>query len=140
HYAHCMASDIKGENLLVTENNRIKVCDFGFSRIAAQNEEEMKRISYCGTVTLPPWHVQGMEFGTAVDIFSYGVVLCELLCRKTADSGAFTRNMPGFGMDPDSIRNHASEGHPDDLLQLAIRCTDAREEARPAWTEILASL
>lgn len=33
----------------MTENERLKVCDFGFSRIAAQNDEEMRRMSYCGT-------------------------------------------------------------------------------------------
>ena len=33
----------------MTENERIKICDFGFSRIAAQNEDEMRRMSYCGT-------------------------------------------------------------------------------------------
>ena len=41
--------DLKGENLLVTENHRLKICDFGFSRLAAKNDEEKKYMSYCGT-------------------------------------------------------------------------------------------
>lgn len=49
HARQCLHRDLKGENLLVTENERLKVCDFGFSRIAAQNDEEMRRMSYCGT-------------------------------------------------------------------------------------------
>ena len=45
HARNCLHRDLKGENLLITANNRIKVCDFGFARIAARNEEEMRRIS-----------------------------------------------------------------------------------------------
>lgn len=49
HARNCLHRDLKGENLLLTELNRVKVCDFGFARIAARNEEEMRRMSYCGT-------------------------------------------------------------------------------------------
>lgn len=49
HARQCLHRDLKGENLLVTENERIKLCDFGFARISAQNDEEMRRMSYCGT-------------------------------------------------------------------------------------------
>jgi serine/threonine protein kinase len=42
--------DLKGENLLITENYRLKVCDFGFSRTIS--DDESKRLSYCGTVSI----------------------------------------------------------------------------------------
>jgi serine/threonine protein kinase len=45
HARNCLHRDLKGENLLITANERIKVCDFGFARIAARNEDEMRRIS-----------------------------------------------------------------------------------------------
>lgn len=45
HARNCLHRDLKGENLLITANDRIKVCDFGFARIAARNEDEMRRIS-----------------------------------------------------------------------------------------------
>lgn len=45
----CIHRDLKGENLLITANERIKVTDFGFARIASRNDEEMKRMTYCGT-------------------------------------------------------------------------------------------
>ena len=48
HARNCLHRDLKGENLLVTDNQRIKICDFGFARIAARNEEEMRRISVSG--------------------------------------------------------------------------------------------
>jgi LIM domain kinase 1 len=49
HARNCMHRDLKGENLLITENERVKVCDFGFARLAARDEVEMRRMSYCGT-------------------------------------------------------------------------------------------
>ena len=49
HARDCLHRDLKGENLLLSENDRIKVCDFGFARLAARNEEEMRHMSYCGT-------------------------------------------------------------------------------------------
>lgn len=73
HARNCLHRDLKGENLLITENDRIKVCDFGFARIAARNEEEMKRMSYCGTDGyMSPSILLGEEFGLETDIFSLG--------------------------------------------------------------------
>jgi serine/threonine protein kinase len=45
----CIHRDLKGENLLITSNERVKVTDFGFARISSRNAEEMRRMTYCGT-------------------------------------------------------------------------------------------
>lgn len=44
HARTCLHRDLKGENLLITENLRVKVCDFGFARLAAVSEEERRRM------------------------------------------------------------------------------------------------
>lgn len=51
---NCMHRDLKGENLLVTENERIKICDFGLARVVDEvsGSAEMQRsrpLTYCGT-------------------------------------------------------------------------------------------
>lgn len=38
-----------------------------------------------------------------VDIFSYGVVLCELLSRQPPSMTVFGRRPPNFGVDPNEI-------------------------------------
>jgi LIM domain kinase 1 len=49
HHKGIIHRDLKSDNLLLTENKRIKVCDFGFSRIEPRTSEEKKRLSFCGT-------------------------------------------------------------------------------------------
>lgn len=46
HSRQCMHRDLKGENVLLSENHRMKLADFGFARIAAQNDEEMRRMRW----------------------------------------------------------------------------------------------
>ena len=58
----CIHRDLKGENLLITSNERVKVTDFGFARIASRNADEMRRMTYCGTDVSWPSRDLQMEF------------------------------------------------------------------------------
>lgn len=131
--------DLKSENLLITENLRLKLCDFGFSRETAITSEDRRRMSFCGTDDyMSPEIMLGMPFDEAVDIFSYGVILCELITRSLAEEHHFEREIPGFGINPETI--HADEGCPPALKDLAIKCTDSEPEKRPLLNTILKSL
>ncbi|KAI6025510.1 kinase-like domain-containing protein, partial [Pisolithus marmoratus] len=68
HARKCIHRDLKGENLLVTTNGRLKVTDFGCARIAARNAEESKRLTFCGADSyMPPENLLGNEFDLPTD-------------------------------------------------------------------------
>lgn len=131
--------DLKSENLLITENLRIKLCDFGFSRETASTAEERRRMSFCGTDDyMSPEIILGIPFDESVDIFSYGVILCELITRTLAEEQIFKREVPGFGINQETIAPEAD--CPATLKSLAVRCTDSEASKRPLLQEILKSL
>ncbi|EGG01671.1 uncharacterized protein MELLADRAFT_45059, partial [Melampsora larici-populina 98AG31] len=83
HERRCLHRDLKLENCLITDNFRIKLCDFGFARLEAKNEEEVRRLSYCGTDGyMSPEILRGEPFGLATDIYSLGILFCELITLK----------------------------------------------------------
>ncbi|EST08674.1 Protein kinase C-like, phorbol ester/diacylglycerol binding [Kalmanozyma brasiliensis GHG001] len=141
HARNCMHRDLKGENLLITANERIKVCDFGFARIAARNEDEMRRISYCGTDGyMSPEILLGVDFGLPSDVFSLGVIFAEIASRHLVDSYTFKRVMPTFGLDADEVREMASEGCPDSFIQLALDCVEEDPRYRPDMRQVVSRL
>ncbi|SJX65410.1 related to serine/threonine protein kinase [Sporisorium reilianum f. sp. reilianum] len=141
HARNCMHRDLKGENLLITANERIKVCDFGFARIAARNEEEMRRISYCGTDGyMSPEILLGVDFSLPSDVFSLGVIFAEIASRHLVDSYTFKRVMPTFGLDADEVREMASEGCPEAFIQLALDCVEEDPRDRPEMRQVVARL
>ncbi|KAK0550674.1 hypothetical protein OC845_002536 [Tilletia horrida] len=141
HARNCLHRDLKPENLLITDNERIKMCDFGFARIAARNEEEMRRMSYCGTDGyMSPEILMGLDFSLPSDIFSLGVIFAEIASRHLVDATTFKRSIPSFTVDPQEIREMASEGCPDRLVQLAIDCTQENPAHRPDMREVLMRL
>ncbi|KAJ2921056.1 hypothetical protein H1R20_g16038, partial [Candolleomyces eurysporus] len=141
HARKCIHRDLKGENLLVTTNGRIKVTDFGFARIAARNEEELRRLTFCGTDSyMSPEILLGEEFDLPTDIFSLGIIFCEIAARKLADDRHFKRGAPTFGVDADEVRKLASPGCPEDFLQLCLDCSSTEPSKRPTTRQILERL
>jgi LIM domain kinase 1 len=141
HVRKCLHRDLKGENLLITANDRVKICDFGFARIAARNEDEMKRISYCGTDGyMSPEVLLGLDFSLPSDVFSLGVIFCEIAARHLVDANVFARQMPDFGIDEREIREMASTGCPEDFIQLCIDCVDTDPTRRPDMREVVSRL
>ena len=138
HARRCIHRDIKGENLLVTANGRLKITDFGFARIAARNADESKRLTFCGTDSyMSPEILLGNEFDLPTDIYSLGVIFCEIASRKLADDNTFKRSAPSFAIDRDEIQRLASPGCPPALIQLCIDCLADEPSQRPTTRVIL---
>lgn len=71
--------DLKPENLLLDKNRNVKIVDFGLSNIW-RNEEMLK--TACGSPCYAaPEMIAGKYYhGTAVDIWSSGVILYAMMC------------------------------------------------------------
>lgn len=71
--------DLKCENILLDENMKPKISDFGFSRYVSQNAAGMDELcsTYCGSLAYAPIElVKGIPYdGYKSDIWSSGVIL-----------------------------------------------------------------
>ncbi|PVG00679.1 kinase-like protein [Serendipita vermifera] len=138
HARQCIHRDLKGENLLITSNGRLKITDFGFARIAARNMEESKRLTFCGTDSyMSPEILIGLEFGLPTDVYSLGIIFCEIIARKLADDHTFKRAPPHYEIDEAEIRVLASPGAPEDFIKLALECCATNPAKRPTMIQVL---
>jgi serine/threonine protein kinase len=87
HHGHppVLHRDLKSANLLLDDAYTVKVCDFGLSRLKAQARS---MTGNCGTVQwMAPEVLANMDYDERADVFSYGIILWELLSRECPYEG-----------------------------------------------------
>ncbi len=81
--------DIKSENIMVAAKNQIKVMDFGLAKLKG-SLKLTKSSSTLGTLAyMSPEQINSSKVDARSDIFSFGVVLFEMLTGKMPFSGDY---------------------------------------------------
>ncbi|ELK14762.1 Cyclin-dependent kinase-like 4, partial [Pteropus alecto] len=78
HKHNCIHRDVKPENILITKQGIIKICDFGFARILIPGDAYT---DYVATrwYRAPELLVGDTQYGSSVDVWATGCVFAELL-------------------------------------------------------------
>ncbi len=135
-YAHqhgVVHRDIKPGNILITENGKVKVTDFGIAR-AGTSEALTQTGSVMGTATyFSPEQAQGYSVDGRSDIYSLGVVMYELATGAvpfTADTPiAVAFKHVSEKLVPPSVRN---PNIAPDFEAIIMRCLEKDPDKRYA--------
>jgi cyclin-dependent kinase 12/13 len=83
HYNNVLHRDIKASNLLINNQGVLKLADFGLARLISNKREGNYTNNVITLWYRPPELLLGAHsYGTAVDMWSVGCILAELLYRK----------------------------------------------------------
>lgn len=137
HSRSIIHRDLKSPNILISYNDVLKISDFGTSR---QWSERSTKMSFAGTVAwMAPEVIRNEPCSEKVDIWSYGVVMWELLnCEtpyKDVDSNAII-----WGVGNNSLHLPVPASCPDGFRLLMRQCWSPKPRNRPSFRHILMHL
>uniref|UniRef100_A0A673KVX9 mitogen-activated protein kinase kinase kinase n=1 Tax=Sinocyclocheilus rhinocerous TaxID=307959 RepID=A0A673KVX9_9TELE len=146
-YLHCQAivpvihRDLKSSNILILErvenddlsNKTLKVTDFGLAR----EWHRTTKMSAAGTYAwMAPEVIRSSTFSKGSDVWSYGVLLWELLTREVPFRGIDGLAV-AYGVAMNKLSLPIPSTCPEPFSRLMEDCWNVDPHARPPFTSIL---
>ncbi|XP_051278330.1 PKc_LIMK_like_unk domain-containing protein isoform X1 [Dicentrarchus labrax] len=144
HYKNIYHRDLNSKNCLIRVTSRGReglVTDFGLARevVELPVKDPDRKLSLVGSAFwMAPEMLRGEPYDRKVDVFSFGIVLCEILARIPADPEILPRTQD-YGLDVTAFRELVSDC-PQRLLELSASCCMVESFRRPAFIELLDEL
>ncbi|KAJ4718929.1 Receptor protein kinase [Melia azedarach] len=161
---HC---DIKPQNILLDSNYQPKVADFGLSKLRSRgglNDSSFSKIRGTRGYMAPEW-VYNLPITSKVDVYSYGIVLLEMVTRKSPAAAFQTHENEGMKehgtvatwvrekkniaasneewikeiVDPMIVGNY-DINKMEIMVQVALQCVEEDRAARPSMSKVVEML
>ncbi|VDO49135.1 unnamed protein product [Onchocerca flexuosa] len=138
HSKGIMHRDLTSMNVLLQKvaNRSLKavVADFGLSCKIPQIVEKLTQV---GTpFWMAPECLKEDFYDEKADVFSFGIILCQMIARIDADPEAGLYRTHNFGLDYVRFTAHCPTDTPLDILNLAFQCCLMDPAARPSFMSI----
>ncbi|KAI9161593.1 hypothetical protein LWI28_018902 [Acer negundo] len=154
HTSEVIHRDVKTNNILLENNFRVKVADFGLSRLFPTNVTHVSTAPQGTPGYVDPEYYQCYKLTDKSDVFSFGVVLIELISSLEAvDTNRHRHDINLATMAVNKIQNQALSELVDQSLgferdyavrsmvtsvaELAFRCLQQDREIRPSMQEVV---
>ncbi|KAL4198023.1 hypothetical protein AMTRI_Chr03g43820 [Amborella trichopoda] len=154
HTAACMPifhRDVKSSNIQLDHNYTAKVADFGVSRLAPMDQNQISTLVQGTFGYLDPEYFRTGHLTAKSDVYSFGIVLLELLTGEKPVSSErshddanlalyFTSHLKGNHLEEILEENVLREGSIEqlqDVAELAMKCLRLRGEKRPTMKNVV---
>ncbi|XP_072392204.1 vascular endothelial growth factor receptor 1-like isoform X2 [Diabrotica undecimpunctata] len=129
--------DLAARNILLSDENIVKICDFGLAKSMYKNDNYKKR----GDTPLPvKWmaieSIRDRVFSTQSDVWSYGIVLWELFSLGRTPYPGMEADERLYHKLLDGYRLESPEYSPKEVYQIMTECWLAKPVGRPSFTKL----
>ncbi|CAL0308277.1 unnamed protein product [Lupinus luteus] len=154
HASDVIHRDVKSNNILLDDKFRVKVADFGLSRLFPNDATHVSTAPQGTPGYVDPEYYQCYQLNDKSDVYSFGVLLVELISSLQAVDVSRHRNEvnlanmalnkiqnqevsdlvdPNLGYDKDYAIRKMTTG----VAELAFRCLQQQRDMRPSMDEVL---
>ncbi|KAI3757240.1 hypothetical protein L6452_04774 [Arctium lappa] len=137
HENNIIHRDLKSANLLMDENGIVKVSDFGVARV--QNKSSVMTAETGTYRWMAPEVIEHRPYDHKADVFSFGVVLWELLTQKLPYAN-LTPLQAAIGVVQKGLRPSIPKNTHPEIVGLLERCWHQDPSLRPEFSEMITIL
>jgi len=131
HEHNVIHRDLKSANVLLGSNRVVQVTDFGISRVVDDNQMTM---NIGTTAWIAPEIFESGTYSLSADVYSFSIVLWEIITAETPYDGASTWSIPGKVMKGE--RPPIPGQCPQTIKTLLSKCWDNHPSNRPDFNTI----
>ncbi|OHT15048.1 hypothetical protein TRFO_14571 [Tritrichomonas foetus] len=134
HERNIIHRDLKSLNILLDNNKRARICDFGLVRLKSY-------APMTGLIGTPQWMAPEIlmcstSYDVKADVYSYGIVLWELLTGESPYNDVPITKLL-YLVVQEKLRPTIPPDTPPDMAQLITACWSTDPKQRPSFSQII---